>query len=42
VPATLVRPDGYVAWAGDASRGQALDDAVHEALTVHCGAPAGA
>ncbi|WP_444544547.1 FAD-dependent monooxygenase [Rugosimonospora africana] len=41
-PTTLVRPDGYVAWATDVTRGPALDDAVREALTVHCGAPAGA
>jgi 2-polyprenyl-6-methoxyphenol hydroxylase-like FAD-dependent oxidoreductase len=34
-PVTLVRPDGYVAWAAQ----QPKDDAVTEALTTYCGAP---
>ncbi len=33
-PTTLVRPDGYVAWAADRD---ASDAAITEALTVHCG-----
>lgn len=34
--AVLIRPDGYVAWAGDGTRA-----GLHEALARWCGAPAG-
>jgi 2-polyprenyl-6-methoxyphenol hydroxylase-like FAD-dependent oxidoreductase len=37
VPTMLVRPDGYVAWATEQTRASGLDDAVRQALAVHCG-----
>lgn len=34
-PVTLVRPDGYIAWAAEDLR----HEAVTEALADHCGTP---
>ncbi|GAA5200120.1 FAD-dependent monooxygenase [Rugosimonospora acidiphila] len=36
-PTTLVRPDGYVAWATDRTRASGLDGEIRDALRVHCG-----
>jgi hypothetical protein len=36
-PITLVRPDGYVAWATDQTDPQRGDDEVRNALAAHCG-----
>ena len=42
VPArmTLVRPDGYIAWATDDQDPARRDAALRQALTQWCGAPA--
>jgi 2-polyprenyl-6-methoxyphenol hydroxylase-like FAD-dependent oxidoreductase len=37
--ATLVRPDGYVAWAGDETDPARRAEALRQALTAWCGAP---
>jgi hypothetical protein len=37
--ATLVRPDGYVAWAGDETDPERRAEALRQALTAWCGAP---
>jgi hypothetical protein len=37
--ATLVRPDGYVAWAGDETDPGRRAEALRQALTAWCGAP---
>ncbi|MEU7024044.1 FAD-dependent monooxygenase [Streptomyces sp. NPDC046203] len=38
--AILVRPDGYLAWAGDDTAGRPMRDHLHEALTTWFGAAA--
>jgi hypothetical protein len=33
----LIRPDGYIAWAADRMRPERRDNAIRDALVVHCG-----
>ena len=41
-PTILVRPDGYVAWASDATDPARRSDAIRDALATHCGHAVGA